>query len=113
MQMSIPNFLPKLFKEYYKDYEYKDYGIGKYNYLYEYCTHNNLEITDYKDIGLQNKANNQYILTLRTPSRTNKIEVQLANGLDSVIESKEQQHIQCYTTKILIVNGGYKESVNV
>ena len=36
----IPQSIPKVYKELYKDYTYKDYGIGKYHYLYNYCTHN-------------------------------------------------------------------------
>ncbi|MCX2683838.1 hypothetical protein OQH60_08170 [Campylobacter sp. MIT 21-1685] len=43
--MSIPNFLPKLFKEYYKNYEHKDYGIGKYIQLLKYSK----DTKEYKD----------------------------------------------------------------
>lgn len=34
--MSISQSLPKLFKEAYQNYKYKDYGIGRYKQLFDY-----------------------------------------------------------------------------
>ena len=87
----IPQSIPKVYKEVYKNYEYKDYGIGKYHYLYNYCTHIMLDIQDYTQIGLESNPSNATILTLHTPYKTQKLEIALANGLDSLIESKDRQ----------------------
>ena len=130
----IPQSIPKVYKELYKDYTYKDYGIGKYHYLYNYCTHTMLDIQDYTQIGLESNPSNATILTLHTPYKAQRLELQLANGLDSLIESKdrqrqakqattqskqkdsqqdkghntEQQIIDSLLT-LTLINGGYKE----
>ena len=87
----IPQSIPKVYKEVYKNYEYKDYGIGKYHYLYNYCTHTMLDIQDYTQVGLAHNPSNATILTLHTPYKAQRLELQLANGLDSLIESKDRQ----------------------
>lgn len=87
----IPQKIPKVFKEVYKNYEYKDYGIGKYHYLYNYCTHTMLDIQDYTQIGLDHNPSNATILTLHTPYKAQRLEIKLAYGLDSIIESKDRQ----------------------
>ncbi|WP_104717767.1 T6SS effector amidase Tae4 family protein, partial [Helicobacter trogontum] len=129
----IPQTIPKVFKEVYKNYEYKDYGIGKYHYLYNSCTHIMLDIQDYTQIGLDSNPSNATILTLHTPYKAQRLEIALANGLDSLIESKDrqrqtreskesstqskqkdsqnntkQQIIDSLLT-LKIINGGYKE----
>ncbi|WP_369607826.1 hypothetical protein [Helicobacter trogontum] len=129
----IPQSIPKVYKELYKDYEYKDYGIGKYHYLYNSCTHIMLDIQDYTQIGLDSNPSNATILTLHTPYKAQRLEIALANGLDSLIESKDrqrqtreskesstqskqkdsqnntkQQIIDSLLT-LKIINGGYKE----
>ena len=111
----IPQTIPKVFKEVYKNYEYKDYGIGKYHYLYNYCTHTMLDIQDYTQLGLAHNPSNATILTLHTPYKTQKLEIALASGLDSVIESDREQTQQIIDSLLTlqVVNGGYKESVNV
>ena len=86
----IPQIIPKVFKEVYKNYEYKDYGIGKYHYLYNSCTHIMLDIQDYTQVGLAHNPSNATILTLHTPYKAQRLELQLANGLDSLIESKDR-----------------------
>ena len=125
----IPQSIPKVYKELYKDYTYKDYGIGKYHYLYNYCTHIMLEIADYTQVGLESNPSNATILTLHTPYKAQRLELQLANGLDSLIESKDRQRqakqattqskqkdSQHNTEQIIdslltlkLINGGYKE----
>ena len=87
----IPQSIPKVYKEVYKNYEYKDYGIGKYHYLYNSCTHIMLDIADYTQVGLDSNPSNATILTLHTPYKAQRLELQLANGLDSLIESKDRQ----------------------
>ena len=84
----IPQTIPKVFKEVYKNYEHKDYGIGKYHYLYNYCTHTMLDTKDYTQVGLESNPSNATILTLHTPCKAQRLEIELANGLDSLIESK-------------------------
>ena len=87
----IPQTIPKVFKEVYENYEYKDYGIGKYHYLYNSCTHTMLDIQDYTQVGLAHNPSNATILTLHTPYKAQKLEIALANGLDSLIESKDRE----------------------
>lgn len=119
--------IPKVYKEPYKNYEHKDYGIGNYYYLYNYCTHTMLDIKDYTQVGLDSYPSNATILTLHTPYKTQRLEIELANGLDSIIESKdrERQAQQAKESKnsqnntkqqiidslltITLINGGYKE----
>ena len=87
----IPQSIPKVYKELYKDYTYKDYGIGNYHYLYNSCTHIMLDIQDYTQVGLAHNPSNATILTLHTPYKAQRLESQLANGLDSILESKDRQ----------------------
>ena len=48
----IPQKIPKIYKEAYKEYQDKEYGVGRYTYVYEYCYHKDLDIKDYAKIGL-------------------------------------------------------------
>ena len=105
----IPQSIPKVYKELYKDYTYKDYGIGKYHYLYNYCTYTMLEITDYTQIGLDSNPSNATILTLHTPYKAQRLELQLANGLDSLIESRDREQNLDSLLTLKLINGGYKE----
>ena len=105
----IPQSIPKVFKEVYENYEYKDYGIGNYHYLYNYCTHTMLDIQDYTQIGLAHNPSNATILTLHTPYKAQKLEIALANGLDSLIESKDREQNLDSLLTLKIINGGYKE----
>ena len=119
----IPQKIPKIYKEAYKEYQDKEYGVGRYTYLYEYCYHKDLDIKDYTQIGLDHNPSNATILTLHTAYKAQKLEVTLANGLDSIIESRDrqrqakldresqnntkQQSIDSLLT-ITLINGGYK-----
>ena len=47
-----------------------------------------LDIKDYTQVGLESNPSNATILTLHTPYKTQKLELELANGLDSILESK-------------------------
>ena len=105
----IPQKIPKIYKELYKDYIYKDYGIGNYHYLYDYCTHIMLDIQDYTQVGLAHNPSNATILTLHTPYKAQRLELQLANGLDSILESKDREQNLDSLLTLKIINGGYKE----
>ena len=84
-------------------------GIGNYHYLYNYCTHTMLEITDYTQVGVESNPSNATILTLHTPYKAQRLEIELANGLDSLIESKDgEQNLDSLLT-LKLINGGYKE----
>ena len=87
----IPQKIPKIYKEAYKEYQDKEYGVGRYTYVYEYCYHKDLDIKDYAKIGLDSNPSNATILTLHTAYKAQKLEVTLANGLDSIIESRDRQ----------------------
>ena len=105
----IPQSIPKVYKELYKDYTYKDYGIGNYHYLYNSCTHIMLDIQDYTQIGLESNPSNATILTLHTPYKAQKLEIALANGLDSILESKDREQNLDSLLTLKLINGGYKE----
>ena len=107
----IPQRIPKVYKEPYKNYEHKDYGIGKYNYLYEYCTFTTLKIADSMQAGLDSYPSNATILTLHTPYKAQRLELQLASGLDSVIESDREQTQQIIDSLLTlqVINGGHEE----
>ena len=105
----IPQSIPKVYKELYKDYTYKDYGIGNYHYLYNSCTHTMLDIADYTQIGVESNPSNATILTLHTPYKAQRLELQLANGLDSLIESKDREQNLDSLLTLKLINGGYKE----
>ncbi len=42
-------------------------------------------------VGLDFNPNNATILTLHTPYKAQRLEIELANGLDSTIESKDRE----------------------
>ena len=105
----IPQSIPKVYKEVYKNYEYKDYGIGNYHYLYNSCTHIMLDIQDYTQVGLESNPSNATILTLHTPYKAQRLELQLAKGLDSLIESKDREQNLDSLLTLKLINGGYKE----
>ena len=50
-----------------------------------------LDIADYTQIGVESNPSNATILTLHTPYKAQKLEIALANGLDSLIESRDRQ----------------------
>ena len=49
------------------------------------------------------------ILTLHTPYKAQRLELQLANGLDSLIESKDREQNLDSLLTLKLINGGYKE----
>ena len=50
-----------------------------------------LDTKDYTQIGLDSNPSNATILTLHTPYKAQRLELQLANGLDSILESKDRE----------------------
>ncbi|RDU60405.1 hypothetical protein CQA53_10895, partial [Helicobacter didelphidarum] len=68
----------------------------------------NLSNIDYNEVGLHGDALTHYIITLLTPAKANKIEIHLAHGLDSMIESKDID-IDSHILKCNIINGGHSE----
>ena len=105
----IPQKIPKIYKEAYKEYQDKEYGVGRYTYVYEYCYHKDLDIKDYAKIGLDSNPSNATILTLHTAYKAQKLEVTLANGLDSILESKDKEHNTDTILTLQVINGGYEE----
>ena len=105
----IPQKIPKIYKEAYKEYHDKEYGVGRYTYLYEYCYHKDLDIKDYAKIGLDSNPSNATILTLHTAYKAQKLEITLANGLDSILESRDKEHNTDTILTLQVINGGYEE----
>ncbi|RDU60230.1 hypothetical protein [Helicobacter sp. MIT 14-3879] len=101
--MSIPQHLPKLFKEYYKNYEYKDYGIGRYKPLLDYSK----DIKEYKesreskDTSL-NSLSITHTRVFLSPYKANKLNFAFALGLDDYLDKEN-------ITELKIVIGGVYE----
>ena len=70
-----------------------------------------LDIQDYTQVGLAHNPSNATILTLHTPYKAQRLELQLANGLDSdsLIESKDREQNLDSLLTLKLINGGYKE----
>ena len=96
----IPQSLPKLFKEYYKNYKHKDYGIGKYKPLFNYSKDitTYTKITDSKDISLQSISITHTRVFL-SPFKANKLNFTFALGLDDYLDKDN-------ITELKIVIGG-------
>lgn len=54
-------------------------------------------------------SSNATILTLHTPYKAQRLEIELANGLDSIIESKDKEHNMDTILTLQVINGGYEE----
>ncbi|MCX2682930.1 hypothetical protein OQH60_03510, partial [Campylobacter sp. MIT 21-1685] len=112
----IPQKIPQIYKQAYKNYEHKDYGIGKYNEMYRYNAYKYKEMFgDYTDIGLSNDYLTHYTKVFYAPALSKKIQIELAYGVDSVLESRDRElekdsAIQDIT-KILVVNA-FKKTTN-
>ncbi|MCX2683910.1 lipase, partial [Campylobacter sp. MIT 21-1685] len=96
----IPKSLPKLFKEYYKNYEHKDYGIGKYIQLLKYSKDSKeyKESTHSKDTSLQSISITHTRVFL-SPYKANKLHFEFALGLDNWLEDEN-------TTEFVLLSGG-------
>jgi len=108
--VSIPLNIPRIYNKAYKEYQHKDYGVGRYQYIYQYCECKDIEVknNDYSNIGLQGNALTHYIFTLLSPAKTKKIDIHLASGIDSMIESIDKKQDK-EVLKINIINGGYED----
>ncbi|WP_236032330.1 lipase [Helicobacter cinaedi] len=96
----IPQYLPKLFKEPYKDYEHKDYGIGQYKPLLNYSKDikEYRESTHSKDTSLQSISITHTRVFL-SPFKANKLHFTFALGLDDYLDKDN-------TTELKIIIGG-------
>ena len=68
-----------------------------------------LDIADYTQVGVESNPSNATILTLHTPYKAQRLELQLANGLDSILESKDREQNLDSLLTLKLINGGYKE----
>ena len=68
-----------------------------------------LDIADYTQVGVESNPSNATILTLHTPYKTQRLEIELANGLDSILESKDREQNLDSLLTLTLINGGYKE----
>ncbi len=98
--MSIPQSLPKLFKEYYTNYEHKDYGIGKYKPLLDYSK----DIKEYKESRESQDTSLDSLSIIHTrvflsPYKANKLNFAFALGLDEWLEKEN-------ITEFKIISGG-------
>lgn len=104
--MSIPQSFPKLFKEYHKNYEYKDYGIGKYKPLLDYSK----DIKEYKEYKESRESQDTSFDSLSithtrvflSPYKANKLNFAFALGLDEWLDKEN-------ITEFKIISGGVYE----
>ena len=103
----IRQTIPKVYKQAYKEYEYKEYGVGIYKQLLEYSK----DIQHNKE-SMENQENSlQSIVITHTrvflaPYGAKKLSFEFANGLDSIIEEKEG------VLKIHLINQIVKKAYN-
>ncbi|MWV62414.1 hypothetical protein DCO58_04345 [Helicobacter saguini] len=103
----IPQKIPKIFKKAYEDYKDKEYGVGRFQYLYNYCKCKEIQQEDYTKVGLNGEPLVHYIITLLSPAKLDSININLANGLDKFIESNKDSN----TLRVDIINVGYNDSL--
>ncbi|MGX2973140.1 lipase, partial [Helicobacter sp. T3_23-1059] len=87
----IPTKIPKIFKESYKSYEYKEYGAGKYKALFAY----NADFENIKDSSDSSDSNEScddititHIRAFLAPAKAKKLDFVFAVGLDSWLENE-------------------------
>ncbi len=96
----VPQSLPNLCKEYYKNYEYKDYGIGKYKPLLDYFK----DIKEYKEStdSQDQSLSITHTRVFLSPYKANKLNFAFALGLDDWLDKEN-------ITEFKIISGGVYE----
>ncbi len=93
----IPKNIAKVYKSAYKEFEYKDLGAGYFTQLHEYDKIIKNSLEDKKEL-------NEYHLTFLTPAKMQNLKLQIAQGLDKILEDEDRKQ-ELYVCKFVVVNG--------
>ncbi|XAK45913.1 lysozyme [Campylobacter coli] len=93
----IPKNIAKVYKSAYKEFENKDLGAGYFTQLYEYDKIIKNSLEDKKEL-------NEYHLTFLTPAKMQNLKLQIAQGLDKILEDEDRKQ-ELYVCKFVVVNG--------
>ncbi|EAI0863766.1 hypothetical protein SS555_001844, partial [Campylobacter jejuni] len=80
----IPKNIAKVYKSAYKEFENKDLGVGYFTQLHEYdkIIKNALE---------DNKELNEYHFSFLAPAKMQNLKLQIAQGLDEILEDEDRK----------------------
>ena len=118
----IPLKVPKVYKNALKDYEYKEYGIGRYQYIYKHCFCEDLQDFNSSSTSKSDARNDtlpspltHYTFVLHAPYQAQKLDLCIAQGIDSLIYQEDRQEEEdldtpLYRLKMIICNGGHREN---
>ncbi|XAK33429.1 hypothetical protein AAID92_03880 [Campylobacter coli] len=89
--------IAKVYKSAYKEFENKDLGAGYFTQLHEYDKIIKNSLEDKKEL-------NEYHLTFLTPAKMQNLKLQIAQGLDKILEDEDRKQ-ELYVCKFVVVNG--------
>ncbi|XAK35299.1 hypothetical protein AAH951_05465 [Campylobacter coli] len=93
----IPKNIAKVYKSAYKEFKNKDLGAGYFTQLHEYDKIIKNSLEDKKEL-------NEYHLTFLTPAKMQNLKLQIAQGLDKILEDEDRKQ-ELYVCKFVVVNG--------
>ncbi|WP_223213305.1 lysozyme, partial [Campylobacter coli] len=99
----IPKNIAKVYKSAYKEFEYKDLGAGYFTQLHEYDKIIKNSLEDKKEL-------NEYHLTFLTPAKMQNLKLQIAQGLDKILEDEDRKQ-ELYICKFVVVNGASENKI--
>ncbi|HEB9319140.1 TPA: hypothetical protein RZK27_001935, partial [Campylobacter coli] len=80
----IPKNIAKVYKSAYKEFKNKDLGAGYFTQLHEYDKIIKNSLEDKKEL-------NEYHLTFLTPAKMQNLKLQIAQGLDKILEDEDRK----------------------
>ncbi len=99
----IPKNIAKVYKSAYKEFENKDLGVGYFTQLHEYDKIIKNSLEDKKEL-------NEYHLTFLTPAKMQNLKLQIAQGLDEILEDEDRKQ-ELYVCKFVVVNGASENKI--
>ncbi|XAK37009.1 lysozyme [Campylobacter coli] len=99
----IPKNIAKVYKSAYKEFENKDLGAGYFTQLHEYDKIIKNSLEDKKEL-------NEYHLTFLTPAKMQNLKLQIAQGLDKILEDEDRKQ-ELYVCKFVVVNGASENKI--
>ncbi|MCW1332536.1 lysozyme [Campylobacter jejuni] len=99
----IPKNIAKVYKSAYKEFENKDLGVGYFTQLHEYDKIIKNSLEDKKEL-------NEYHLTFLTPAKMQNLKLQIAQGLDKILEDEDRKQ-ELYVCKFVVVNGASENKI--
>ncbi|XAK24672.1 hypothetical protein AAID94_03925 [Campylobacter coli] len=108
----IPKNIAKVYKSAYKEFKNKDLGAGYFTQLHEYDKIIKNSLEDKKEL-------NEYHLTFLTPSKMQKIDFEIAKGLDEWLDNENVCCFNVYTkdyfnanNKDMLISDNIKDDTN-